>query len=100
MTSLTQDAQLYIDGAFGPAASGRTGPVHNKATGEGIGTYALGAKADVDRAVAAARAAQVGWAALAAPDRAALLVKLAAVLTDNYEDLLAQSMRETGGVRA
>jgi len=99
MTSLTQDAQLYIDGAFGPAASGRTGPVHNKATGEEIGTYALGGQADVDRAVAAARAAQAGWAVLAAPERAAMLLKFAAVLQDNYEDLLAQSMRETGGVR-
>lgn len=100
MTSLTGDAQLYVDGTFGPAAAGRTGPVHAKATGEVIGTYALGGPADVDRAVAAARAAQPGWAALAAPERAALLLRFAAVLQDNYEELLAQSMRETGGVRA
>jgi benzaldehyde dehydrogenase (NAD) len=100
MTVLTQDAQLYIDGSFGPAASGRSGAVHAKATGEQIGTYALGGRADVDRAVAAARAAQGGWAALSAPDRAALLVRFAAVLQDNYADLVAQSMRETGGVRA
>src|SRR5882724_6098096 len=38
MTVLTQDAQLYIDGSFGPAASGRSGPVHAKATGEQVGT--------------------------------------------------------------
>ncbi|MEV4315462.1 aldehyde dehydrogenase family protein [Actinocrispum sp. NPDC049592] len=97
---LTEDAQLYIDGSFGPAARGRTAPVLAKATGQQIGTYALGEQEDVDRAVAAARAAQAGWAALAAPDRSALLLKFAAVLQDNYEELLAQSMRETGGVRA
>jgi benzaldehyde dehydrogenase (NAD) len=74
--------------------------VHAKATGEQIGTYSLGGQADVDRAVAAARAAQGGWAALSAPDRAASLLRFAAVLQDNYADLVAQSMRETGGVRA
>jgi benzaldehyde dehydrogenase (NAD) len=100
MTVLTQDAQLYIDGSFGPAASGRRGEVHAKATGERIGTYSLGGRVDVDRAVAAARAAQGGWAALSAPDRAASLLRFAAVLQDNYADLVAQSMRETGGVRA
>src|SRR2546428_633947 len=97
---LTDDAQLYIDGSFGPASSGRTAPVCAKATGEQIGTYALGEQVDVDRAVVAARAAQAGWAALAAPDRSALLLRFAAVLRDNYEELVAQSMRETGGVRA
>ena len=35
-----QDSQLFIDGAWGPAASGRTHPVVNPATGEQIGTFA------------------------------------------------------------
>lgn len=50
--------RLYIDGTFQDAASGGVAPVHEKATGARIGTYALGGPADVDRAVAAARAAQ------------------------------------------
>src|SRR5258708_2439934 len=100
MTSAPGDSQLYIDGTFSAAASGRVGAVHEKATGVQIGGYALGGAADVDRAVAAARAAQPGWAAVSAPERAAALRRFAGYLQDHYEELVAQSMRETGGVRA
>ena len=100
MTSSSAAGQLYIDGVFCPPASGRTAPVEDKATGAVIGTFGLGGAADVDRAVAAARAAQPGWAALGAPERAAGLRRLAEYLQDHYEDLVLQSMRETGGVRA
>ncbi|MEV6006618.1 aldehyde dehydrogenase family protein [Streptomyces sp. NPDC051976] len=94
------DGRLYIDGAFVPASSGLTAAVEEKATGKVIGSYALGAAADIDRAVAAARAAQPGWAALSAPERAAYLRRFAGYLQDHYEELVEQSMRETGGVRA
>ncbi|HEY3480259.1 MAG TPA: aldehyde dehydrogenase family protein, partial [Streptomyces sp.] len=94
------DGRLYIDGAFVPAASGLTAAVEEKATGKVIGSYALGTAADIDRAVAAARAAQPGWAALSAPERAGFLRKFAGYLEDHYEDLVELSMRETGGVRA
>ncbi|MDV9174505.1 aldehyde dehydrogenase, partial [Streptomyces sp. W16] len=60
MTSQFPVAQLYIDGTFRPASSGRTADVVEKATGAVIGTYALGGAVDVGRAVAAARAAQPG----------------------------------------
>ena len=69
MPSQPGDGRLYIDGAFVPAASGRTGSVEEKATGKQIGSYALGAAEDIERAVAAARGAQPGWAALSAPER-------------------------------
>jgi benzaldehyde dehydrogenase (NAD) len=100
MPSHPGDGRLYIDGAFVPAASGRTGVVEEKATGRPIGTYALGAAEDVDRAVSAARAAQPGWAALSAPERAAYLRRFCGYLEEHYEKLVEQSMRETGGVRA
>jgi benzaldehyde dehydrogenase (NAD) len=100
MPSHPGDGRLYIDGAFRPAASGRTALVEEKATGKAIGSYALGAAADIDRAVAAARAAQPGWAALSAPTRADYLRRFAGYLEDNYPRLVEQSMRETGGVRA
>ncbi|MEZ0075730.1 aldehyde dehydrogenase family protein [Planotetraspora sp. GP83] len=93
-------SELYIGGEFRPAASGRSAPVHEKATGAQIGAYALGDGVDVDRAVAAARAAQPGWAALSAPERAAYLRRFGDRLQERYEDLVALSMRETGGVRA
>src|SRR5258706_13698289 len=91
---------LYIDGTFRDPVGGRTGPVLEKATGAEIGTYARGEAADGDLAVRAARAAQPGWAALGAPERAAYLRRFGAYLEAHYEDLVRQSMRETGGVRA
>ncbi|SEN84991.1 aldehyde dehydrogenase family protein [Actinacidiphila rubida] len=100
MPSQPGDGRLYIDGAFVPAASGRTEAVEEKATGKRIGGYALGGAADIDRAVAAARAAQPGWAALSAPERAAHLRRFGGYLEDHYDELVEQSMRETGGVRA
>ncbi|MHA6760155.1 aldehyde dehydrogenase family protein [Streptacidiphilus sp. PAMC 29251] len=100
MTSSPAAGQLYIDGVFCPPASGRTATVTDKATGAVIGSYGLGGAADVDRAVAAARAAQPGWAALGAPERAAGLRRFAEYLQTHYEELVRQSMRETGGVRA
>ena len=100
MTEHLGDGRLYIDGTFRPAASGRAAPVREKATGAVIGFYAQGGEADVAAAVAAARAAQPGWAALSAPDRAEALRRFAGYLRANYPRLVEQSMRETGGVRA
>lgn len=100
MTAPAGDGQLYIDGTFRDPLGGRTGPVREKATGAPLGTYARGDAADVDLAVRAARAAQPGWAALGAPERARYLRRIAAYLDTHYEDLVRQSMRETGGVRA
>ena len=93
------DGLLYVGGSFRAADSGRTAPVYEKATGAQIGSYALGAASDVDKAVAAARAAQPAWAALSGADRAAYLRKFADYLQANYDDLVEQSIRETGGVR-
>jgi benzaldehyde dehydrogenase (NAD) len=98
--TLIGEAQLYIGGRFGPAGSGLTGAVAAKATGVLIGRYAKGAQGDVDRAVAAARVAQPAWAARSAPERSQLLLKFASVLQGHYGELVEQSMRETGGVRA
>ncbi|QMU71384.1 aldehyde dehydrogenase family protein [Streptacidiphilus sp. P02-A3a] len=100
MTSSPAAGQLYIDGSFGPPQSGRTAPVADKSTGAVLGSYALGGAGDVDRAVAAARAAQPGWAALSAPERAAGLRRFAEYLQAHFDRLVVQSMRETGGVRA
>jgi benzaldehyde dehydrogenase (NAD) len=94
------DGQLYIDGKFRPAAAGRTGVVREKATGAAIGSYAQGDEVDVAAAVAAARAAQPDWAARSAPERSAALRRFAGYLQGHHGELVEQSMRETGGVRA
>ena len=49
-----QDTQLFINGVWGPAASGRTLPVVNPATHQQIGAVAYAEKADLDRALEAA----------------------------------------------
>ena len=48
------NVQLYIDGKWRPAASGKTIPVLNPATEEVVGTVAHASKADLDEALAAA----------------------------------------------
>jgi len=91
---------LFIDGEFVPASSGRSGSVTEKATGRELGRYAQGDAADVAAAVAAARRAQPAWAALAAPERAEFLHRLADELHRRFNGLVEQSMRETGGIRS
>jgi benzaldehyde dehydrogenase (NAD) len=94
------DGKLFVAGEHVDAAGAETAPVHEKATGEAIGRYAVGGPADVDRAVAAAKAAFPGWAGAPAAERAALLRRCAALLDERaaeFEDVL---MRETGGVRS
>ncbi|MBD1914254.1 aminobutyraldehyde dehydrogenase [Leptolyngbya sp. FACHB-16] len=61
----------------------------NPATGQVFATVALGTKADVDRAVQAAKAAQVGWGALSYGERCAAMMKLADAL-EAHSDELAQ----------
>lgn len=57
------DGAQYIGGRLTKGTSGRTHAVVNPATGEEVYTYELASTADVDAAVAAARAAFPGWAA-------------------------------------
>ncbi len=65
----------FIDGAFTPP--GTTFAVDNPATGETIAQATQGSAADVDAAVAAARRAQPGWAALGGHGRARYLYAIA-----------------------
>jgi aldehyde dehydrogenase (NAD+) len=85
-----------IDGALVPAASGKTFPVRNPATGKEVGHAALGEKADVDAAVAAAAKAQVGWSKMAARQRGKLLAECGRVLSDHVEELARLVALESG----
>ena len=51
------DYQMFIDGASVPSVSGEWHEVRSPATGELVGRVPAGTEADVDRAVAAGRAA-------------------------------------------
>jgi len=89
MQNLTK---FYIGGRWVEPLSSATLPVMNPATEAQIGTVAMGNAADVDRAVAAAKAAFEGFSTTSKQVRLDLLYRLKAVTERRFEDL-AQAMR-------
>ncbi|MEZ5697459.1 MAG: aldehyde dehydrogenase family protein [Sphingomonadaceae bacterium] len=89
MQNLTK---FYIDGQWVDPRSTKTLPVLNPATEAQIGTVAMGNAQDVDRAVAAAKAAFVDFSTTSKTDRLDLLHRLKAATERRFEDL-AQAMR-------
>jgi acyl-CoA reductase-like NAD-dependent aldehyde dehydrogenase len=78
---------MYIDGQRVQARSGERFDVLNPATGEVFASVPKGGTEDVDLAVDAARRALVGeWRKTAAPDRGAMLGKVARLLEARVED--------------
>jgi aldehyde dehydrogenase (NAD+) len=88
--------QFYIDGAWVAPISADSMPVLNPATGERLGTVALGNAADVDRAVAAASAAFESFSRTSKEERLALLRRIKALSEERLEDM-AQAMRKEMG---
>ncbi|MFD5113743.1 gamma-aminobutyraldehyde dehydrogenase [Streptomyces sp. NPDC058220] len=80
------DGAQFIGGTLRPGTSGRTHAVVNPATGEEIYAYELAGPADVDAAVAAARAAFPGWAGTTPGERSDALHRFAAVLAGQADD--------------
>ena len=72
----------------------------NPATQDVLAEVARGAAAEVDAAVAAARAAFPAWAARPATERAALMRKLGDLITRHVPDLSETETRDTGQVIA
>ncbi|MZF87752.1 gamma-aminobutyraldehyde dehydrogenase [Streptomyces sp. SID5643] len=90
-----QGAQ-YIADRLTRGTSGRTHAVVDPASGEEVLTYELAGPADVDRAVAAARAAFPGWAAATPGERSDALHRFAAVLADRAEDFARAESLQCG----
>lgn len=86
----------FIGGRLVPAASGRTFPIVNPATGEQVAEAALGDATDVAAAVEVAAKAQVEWARVPARKRGALVGECARVLTEHVEELGRLIALETG----
>jgi aldehyde dehydrogenase (NAD+) len=85
---LGQAKRLLIGGRWQPASSGEGIPAINPATGEAIGSIARGGAVDVDRAVAAARAALEGeWGRWKPYDRQRLLLRIHDLLEKNFDEL-------------
>src|SRR6266498_2261627 len=80
--------QLLVDGQFVDAESGKTFKTPNPATGETFAEVAEGEKADVDKAVVAARKAFEGkWSKMSARDRGRLLYKLSQLIEQHSAEL-------------
>jgi aldehyde dehydrogenase (NAD+) len=88
---------VFIANEWAPAASGRELDVTAPAEGRVFARIAAGGREDVDRAVAAARAALEGeWGRLAPVDRGRLLTRLGLLVEENAEELAALEARDTG----
>lgn len=86
-----------VGGEISPAADRRTLAVICPSDGEPFATIPRSGPADVDRAVAAARAAFDGaWGRLDAAERGRLLMKLSGAILDNFDELAALESRDTG----
>ncbi|MEU9981282.1 gamma-aminobutyraldehyde dehydrogenase [Streptomyces sp. NPDC050856] len=84
----------YIDGRARPGTSGRSHTIVDPATGADVLTYELAGTADVDAAVAAARAAFPGWAGATPGERSEAMHRFAGVLAEQAEDLaLVESLQ-------
>jgi aldehyde dehydrogenase (NAD+) len=92
------DQQMLIDGKWVGSASGKMFPTLNPATGEAICQIAEGDKADIDRAVKAARKAfETGpWSRMNASDRGRLIYKLADAIEANAKELAALESLDNG----
>ncbi len=95
------DAQTfrnYVGGEWVDAASGETFESTSPATGERLGTFPRSAADDVERAVAAAKAAWEEWRLVPAPKRGEILYRFANLLAEQKDELAELMSREMGKV--
>ena len=94
------NVQLFIDGKWRPAASGKTIPVINPATEEPIGTVAHAGKADLDEALAAADKGFKLWRAVSPLDRSKVMRKAADLIRERAEAIATLMTIEQGKILA
>src|SRR6266404_3923635 len=88
--------QFYIDGAWVDPAVKKSTPVVNPATEEAMYEVALGSKADVDKAVAAARRAFLTYSQTSREERIALFEKIIEIYKTRMKDIGAAVSDEMG----
>ena len=96
----TTHLQNYIDGRWTDAAGGEAFEDLDPATGEVIATATRSAKADVDRAVDAARRAADAWRLTPAPKRGEILYRAGELMLARKDDLAREMTIEMGKVLA
>ena len=90
--------KMLIDGKWVNAASGKTFPTYNPATGEVLAQVAEGDRADIDAAVKAARKAfdSGPWSRMTASERGKLIWKLADLLEQHLEEFATLETLDNG----
>ncbi len=96
MTMTATRRQMFINGDWADAGSGETAPVINPATEQEIAQVPKGDVADVDRAVAAARAAFATWSQTTPAERATALYKFADAIEADAETLSSLEQQNVG----
>ena len=86
----------YIDGSWVPSTGSGAIDVINPASEEVIGRVADGTPEDVDRAVAAARAAFPSWSATSVDERAKFLTRIQEGLTARHDEMARTIVNEMG----
>jgi len=90
----------FVGGEWVDSTTGETFESLSPATGETLGVFPKSGPEDVDRAVAAAKAAFEDWRLVPAPERANVLYRFAGLLADEKADLTDLMTREMGKVKA
>jgi phenylacetaldehyde dehydrogenase len=95
---IAKSRQMLINGKWVDAASGKTFPTYNPATGEVLANIAEGDKEDINRAVAAARAAfDTGpWSKITPSERGKLIWKLADLIENHAEEFAQLESLDNG----
>ena len=93
---MVQRLKFYIDGAWQDPVSKKTRPVINPATEEPLYEIALGSKADVDKAVIAARQAFETFSLTKREERVDLLAKIIEVYKERMKEIAGAICDEMG----
>ena len=88
--------KFYINGQWVNPLVARDLAVENPATEETIATISLGAAADVDAAVAAAKAALPGYSRVTVEERISLMENLLKIYMDRYDEMSMAISTEMG----
>ena len=93
---MKKEYKMWINGKWAAAESGKTYPVFNPATEEEIAQIPSGGKAEVDKAVEAARKAFPIWSKKSQLERSQICLKIAAALKEHHDELAALDVMEHG----
>ena len=88
--------QFYINGQWVNPVQANDLHVENPANEEMVATISLGAAADVESAVAAAKAAFPVYSKFSVDERIALMEKLLQIYMDRYDEMAAVISMEMG----